>query len=187
MVDPYASGVLQREHHDRLVADLDNFARDAGIQPRWIYEPLPKTVSADEIDYLRRFRRHIASGDVAGLCLTRKSGIKSIDQHMSALAGCLVRNFVRARVMTLGAVLDHLAAKDMPDLTCLLVPNFFHSAAEGGTIASWQVSALHDLLVARAAAGLQTILYASDLNLLGKEYGLALKGLIDAHYVKIGG
>ena len=38
-VDPYASGVLHPEVHDRLVKDLDHFARDAHIAPKWICTP----------------------------------------------------------------------------------------------------------------------------------------------------
>jgi hypothetical protein len=185
--DPYASGVLVKEHHDRLVADLDNFARDAGIQSRWIYAPLPDTVTEGERAYLKAFRAHCASGAVAGLCYTKKAKLYlPVDQYMSAIAGCLVRNFVRARVMTLGSVLDHQSAGTMPDLTCLLIPNFFHPVAEGGTIAPWQVSALHDLLVARRVAGQQTIVYAADLNLLAKEYGLALRDVVVDNYRLIG-
>jgi hypothetical protein len=184
--DPYASGVLRKDHHDRLVADLDNFARDAGIVPHWICEPMPEMDEKLET-YLRRFRHHAGEG-VAGVVLSKKSKLPmTVDQYMSAIAGCLVRNFIRARVMTLGSVLDAHAAGSMPNISCLLIPNFFYPASEGGTIASWQVSALHDLLVARQVAGQQTIIYASDLNLLGKEYGLAFRELIDAHYTEIEG
>ncbi|WP_333884428.1 hypothetical protein [Sphingobium yanoikuyae] len=67
MFDPYALGALGPDHHDRLVADLDNFARDAGIQPHWIGTPLADDVTASERDYLRAFNRHAAEGEVAGL------------------------------------------------------------------------------------------------------------------------
>ena len=185
--NPYSYGVLQPEHHERLVADLENYARDAGIQPHWIYTPLPDTIGKGEREYLKRFRQHMASqGDVAGLCYTARSGVKSVDQVFSALAGCLVRNFIRARVMTLGMVLEALASQSMPELSCLLIPNFFHPAADGGHIASWQVSALYDMLVARQLNGQQTVIYASDLHALGNEYGVPMKKLIDQHFIKVG-
>lgn len=187
MFDPYALGALQPDHHDRLVADLENFARDAGIQPHWIATPLGEEVSQREVEYLKAFKRHCVEGDVAGLCYSSKAGLVSIDQRMSLLAGCLVRNFVRARVMTLGDVLDHLHAKSMPDLQCILIPNFFLSAAEGGTIASWQVSALYDFLVSRHVQGQQTIIYASDPGLMAKEYGVAFGRFVGENYKMIGG
>lgn len=102
MFDPYALGALSPDHHDRLVADLDNFARDAGIQPHWIATPLADEVTATERDYLRAFNRHAAEGEVAGMAYTLKSKLDSVDKRMSMVAGCLVRNFVRARGMTHG-------------------------------------------------------------------------------------
>ena len=181
--DPYASGVLSKDHHERLVADLENYARDAGITPQWICEPMPE-MSEQVETYMRRFRHHANEGVVSGVCYSKRSKLPlPPDQYMSAMAGCLVRNFIRARVMTLGSVLDACSTRSLPNLSCLLIPNFFYPAAEGGTIASWQISTLHDLLVARQVAGQQTNLYASDLTLLGKEYGLAFRELIDAHYI----
>jgi hypothetical protein len=108
-VDPYASGVLKPEHHERLVANLDHYAKDAGIQPMWIWTRLSAACGPHEADYITGFRRHRASGQVHGLCLTRKTPDAEPESRMAAMTGCLVRNFVRARVMTLGVVLDHLA------------------------------------------------------------------------------
>ncbi len=53
--DPYAPGILKPEVHERLVANLENFALDAGIRPHWIYEPLPASVSPAEVKYLRAY------------------------------------------------------------------------------------------------------------------------------------
>lgn len=183
-VDPFAQGVLSREHHTRLVEDLDNYARDAGIQPHWIYEPMPEMTEKVET-YLRRFKHH-AGENTAGLCFSKRSKLPlPPDQYLSAVAGFLVRNFIRARVMTLGSVIDACHSATMPNVTCLLIPNFFYPQSEGGTIASWQISALHDLLVSRQVAGQQTILFASDTTLLAKEYGLAFGEMIDAYYIAV--
>jgi len=46
MLDPYAYGVLTKEHHERLVADLDGFASDAGIPPHWVYMRVPAVTGA---------------------------------------------------------------------------------------------------------------------------------------------
>lgn len=181
LVDPYASGVLKKEHHERLVADIENFAQDAGIQPHWIWSHLPGDVPESARDYLRQFRKHSMNG-TSGLVLHGKNADGVVEAHMSAMAGALVRNFIRARVMTLGTVLDMLPKQEMPDLTCLLIPNFFLSVAEGGTIAPWQINTLFDYLTYRHVSGLQTVVYASDIGLLGKEYGLAFKRHIEVHY-----
>lgn len=183
MVDPYAFGVLQKDHHAQLVADLSGYAKDAGIQPLWICKALPSTISEQERTYLKGFRRHAEAG-VSGLVLHGKNLTGEVESRMSAMAGALVRNFIRARVMTLGTMLDLLAKGEMSDISALLVPNFFLSAAEGGTVAPWQVNALFDYLTYRHVSGMQTILYASDLSLLGKEYGMAFKSHLDTHYLK---
>lgn len=185
-VDPYKDGVLVKEHHERLVADLETYAKDAGIQPYWIYQALPDHFTKREIDYIRGFRKHANTpGAVCGLVYTGKNGVGSIEARMSAIAGCLVRNFVRARVMTLGSVLDHLAAKTMPAISCLLIPNFFYSAAEGGTIAPWQIAALLDFMSARQLQGQQTVIYATDRMVLKKEYGLGFGQMIDTHFLEV--
>ena len=68
MLDPYATKVLNREHHDRFVADIDNFALDAGIQKHWFWTPLDSTCGPEEIEYVRKFNATRAAGLVHGLC-----------------------------------------------------------------------------------------------------------------------
>ena len=178
MLDPYASKVLVKEHHERLVAGIEGFARDAGIQPKWIWTKLSDACGPAEVEYVRKFKFHQAGGEVQGVCLLRKSKDVDVSPRMSAIAGALVRNLIRARVMTLGAVLDLLAAGDHIEATCLLIPNFFTPKAEGGTIAPWQVSALYDLLVHRGSLGLQTVISVSSVADMSSEYGNAFAVLV---------
>lgn len=183
MTDPYASGVLLEEHHHRLVANLDGFAKDAGIQSHWIFTKLPDDIEGAELEYLIRFKKHETEGQLAGLCYVGKG--KGIEMRMAAVAGLLVRNFIRARVMTLGALIDAAAARNMPDLTCILIPNFFVSGSSAGMIAKWQLAALYDILIDRQLRGRQTILFVKDMEALGTEYGLSFKTLVDDHYLKV--
>jgi hypothetical protein len=183
-LDPYKTKVLVKEHHDRLVADLDSYSKDAGIQPYWVWTPLADTCGPEEIDYVRKFNLLRAEGEVQGLCLVRKTSKADPEKRMAALAGAFVRNFVRARVMSLGTVLDAVVKGDPPDATVLLIPNFFLSKDEGGTLSSWQVTSLYDLLVRRGQAGLHTVIFASGLNALGKDYGMAFNRLVEAHFVQ---
>lgn len=183
LVDPYQFGVLQKDHHERLVADLEGYARDAGILPHWIFRGLPDNMPSAERDYLRSFRRH-TDHNVSGLVMVGDNEKGVVEARMAAMAGALVRNFIRARVMTLGAILDMLPKQEMPHLQALLIPNFFLSKEQGGTVATWQVNALFDYLVYRQSSGLQTVIYASDLSLLGKEYGMAFKSHVEVHFVK---
>ena len=183
--DPYATGVLQKEHHDRLVADLENFARDAGIRPQWVWTALPDDVQPAEKAYLVKFRHHLASSTVSGLCYSGDVEGVAMEHRLSALAGFLVRNFVRARVMTLGTVIEALAQNSLPELTAILIPNFFLPKAQGGHLATWQVQNLFDFLSDRFTQGLQTIVYVSDMDKMGHEYGLAISRLIKTRYVHV--
>ena len=184
MTDPFATGVLQKDVHDRLVAGLDGYARDAGIPKPWIWTPLADTCGPEEISWVRRFPHHAGEG-VQGLIYTHISGQGDPETRMAAIAGALVRNFVRARVMTLGTVLDMLAEREAPVATCLLIPNFCMAPDEGGGVSKWQVGPLYDLLVARGLEGKQTVLYASSLNDAAKLYGSAMGRLLSTKYVNV--
>ncbi|CAA2141450.1 hypothetical protein [Hyphomicrobium sp. ghe19] len=183
MIDPYATGVLQEEHHERLVADLEGFAKDAGILPQWIYTRLPKEISGAELEYLKNFRK--LGGQPAGLCYVGEAKSVQIEQRMAAITGALVRNFIRARMMTLGTFVDASAGHVAADLSCVLIPNFFLTSIDAGMIAKWQLSAIYDTLVERQMHGKQTILYVKDLDLLGKEYGLGFQRLIEDFYLRV--
>jgi len=182
-IDPFSSGVLRKDVHSRLVADIDNVARDASIMRDWIWAPLQPQVGPTELAYVRKFKEHRAKR-CGGLCYVGRKPGKAIDDRMSAIAGALVRNFVRARVMTLEQLLSHVEDKGMPDFSALMVPNFFiEKSLGGGKVADWKVGQLLDTLTARRQAGLQTILYVSDLESLGTEYGVAFERLIKEHYI----
>ena len=101
---------------------------------------------------------------------------------MYALAGALVRNFVRARVITVNSVIDQSQHGRAPEATCLLIPNFFLGKADGGGLPAWQVAILYDVLLARSAQGLQTVVYVSSLDLMKKEYGFNFTRLIQTNY-----
>jgi hypothetical protein len=180
MIDPYESGLLKKPEHDRLVANLANFARDAGVQRHWVWTPMEDFCGIDEQNYVSAFRRHSMHG-VAGLCYV---GLKTTDvaNRMAAITGKLMRNFIRARVMTLGRVLDLIATEGGVTATCLLIPNFFIKRDNGGSIAVWQTQALLDLLIERRAEGKQTVIGVESMSALGKEYGEHFVNIIDEAY-----
>ena len=60
------------------------------------------------------------------------------------------------------------------------------SKEEGvGRLASWQARVMYDLLIQRANAGVQTIVYATNYAAIGETYGLATQRVIDARFVKV--
>jgi hypothetical protein len=182
--DPYATKVLFPEHHARLVQGLPGYAQDAGIQAHWVWTPLADHVGDIECSYLKKFPILRAAGQVNGLVLTRKTVEADPFEHMSALTGAFVRNFIRARLMTLQSVLQQLKDGDHIEATVLLIPNFFHSKEEGGSILQWQATHLYDLLLQRAAKGVHTVLYATSIVEMGAVYGTAFSRFVTQQYLQ---
>ena len=120
--DPYATNVLNPAIHSRLVADIETYANDARIMPEAIWTPMAHACGADEINYVKRFKFHRSEG-IAGLVFTGK-GDADIDGRMRVMAGALVRNFIRARVMVATELVDAIDDDGIPDMSALLLPNF---------------------------------------------------------------
>ncbi len=181
--DPYASGVLNPDVHARLVADMANIAAEAGIPAHWIATPLAQTCGPAEVAWARHYRFHGPNGR-SGLVLGGKHMEPDAETRMAALAGALLRNFVSARVMTLHELLARAHDGQAPEASCLLVPNFFAGRAAGAKAAAghWRFAVLLDVLLARHAAGRQTVLHVSDMPGMGAEYGDGLRRHVEAHY-----
>jgi hypothetical protein len=180
-IDPYASGILVPAEHDRLVADIDNVARDANIPVRWVWTPLAEVCGPEEVEWVERFRFHAAEGS-AGLCMSGSNMKIDPETRMAAIAGALARNFVRARVMTVNKLLIAARDDDLPDMSCLLVSNFFVEKGHVATNGHWRSEALLDAMVARHTAGLQTVLYVASMAEMALDYGLAMKRHIERLY-----
>ena len=97
-----------------------------------------------------------------------------------------MRNFINARLMTINALLDAVQEGVIPDESCLLIPNLFVTKASAATQQGWRAALLMDALVARHAAGLQTVLYASDMTSLGTHYGVEVKDHVESLYSLVG-
>ena len=188
--DPYHSGVLDKAVHERLVANLPHYVREAGISPHWVWTRLSETCGDDVVDYVRRINGHRTGGAIQGLALFRKPKSKADPaEQMSAIAGALLRNFVNARVMTLLNVLDALDDGEALSATCLLIPNFCLNTVEmggkGDKLPAFKIQALYDLLVRRASAGRQTVVYSTDRETLGAAYGTAIQLHVETHFIKV--
>ena len=187
LIDPYATGVLDKDVHPRLVADIENIAYVASIQPKWIWTPLADTVPVGVISWVTRFKHHEDENN-SGLCLTGPQYDLAANS-VSAIAGALLRNFIDAQVITAQQLHERLKKSDPPNPTCLLIPNFFAGQAHGIKMAHWEITALQDLILDRHLRGRSTVIYATDINAMGEEYGSAVAQLVNAHYRKavIGG
>jgi len=175
-INPYAAGALKEGVHDRLVADLDNYAKDAAILPKWIMTPLAESVNPKIVEWVKGFHRH----ETAGLCLTGDPSLA--DDAIAAIAGALVRNFIRARVFTINQAIEASQDGSIGDPSCLLVPNFFMGKALGSSVVDWRLQMLYDTLYSRHLLGRKVVLFVSDINQMGAEYGASCKNLIVNHY-----
>ena len=182
LTDPYASGVLTRERHARLVANIDNFAADAGIQPFWLTRRMSDVCSPLELEFVRRLPFLCDENGKFSFAYVGSDAVNPVETRMAAMAACLLRNFRRARVMHLGHVLDIIAEGETPQARILLIPNFFLAAEEGGEVRPWLKMGLLDLLYQRQAKGLPTVIAISSLKMLEKQYGSQFRAFIDNHY-----
>jgi hypothetical protein len=177
-VDPYATGVLTRDVHELLVPNVERFADDANILPDWIWTPLGAVCGPAEVDWVDRLKFH--RGDrVFGPAYVGWNPDPPIEDRMAAIAGALIRHFINARVMTVHRLIGAANNGAIPDMSCLLIPNLFLGTSD---IAPWRVSLLLDALLHRHALGLQTVVYASDLQAMGVEYSATLERHIEKQY-----
>jgi hypothetical protein len=177
--DPYATKVLNPDVHERLVKELVDVCRDASIQPSWVWTALADTgASQAELEYVRRFKFHSREG-LTGLALI---GGGPSEDRMAAMAGALIRNFIRPQVIPVLRLLEILEEGGTVDPTCLMIPNFFVGKAEAGAFPAWKVAKLYDLLLERHMTGMQTVIYVSDMKKMDAEYGGSIGAHIAAHF-----
>jgi hypothetical protein len=166
----YDSGVLDPSIHSRLAQNLDHYAQRANIlKPMITMKMSSFACTQAEIAYVKAIKRRASEG-LYGLMY---QGIQKtpVMTRMMAIAGACLRNFIDARVMILQDVLAALKEGTPPDVSVLLIPNFFIAREEGGKIAEWHIAELLGFLYARMAQGQQTFIYVSNFEALKKTYG----------------
>lgn len=178
-MDPWDSGVLDRDVHVPLVRDLDRLAMQAGIHPRWVCESMKDHVGPPEVQWAVKFRKPGAGRGLVYLgSFAPEAGAPVVDR-CSALCGMLMRNFIDARVRTPGDIVDEPGARAW---SCLLLPNF---CPEGVELAPWKRQAVGEVVTARAGDRLQTVLYAPDFDAIETVYGRSLRELVARTFVKV--
>lgn len=180
----FDSKLLDRDHHDRLIADLKRVAKKAGVPMSAVWTPLSSACQPGaDYEWVRNMRR----SEDGGLVYVGKSIGASIDDRMRAITGACLRNYTDARMMSLQDVLKRVKDDSMPDCTVLLIPNFCLDKADGGDIPSWEVQHLLGLLIDRATAGKKTVLYISSWATLEKQYGSAFMDHLSAYFATMQG
>lgn len=176
--EAFTSKLLDKDHHERLILDIEKLALVAGVPPSVIWSRASSFCTPDEVNWLR----HIRSTEDAGLAFMGKGFASSVSDKMLAMVGVFLRNYTDARLMPVQDVLSLLKSGDMPACTVLLIPNFCMEKDNAGDIASWEVSTLMGLLLSRSNRGLKTILYAPSMTTLEKQYGNSIREHIEDRY-----
>lgn len=171
-------GILNREYHDRLIADLKRFANKAGIPPEFVWSKMSKYCTDEDMNWVRKMRE----GKDNGLVYVGSGFDVPVEDKMMAIAGACLRNYIDAQVMSVQDVLLRLKNDNMPNCTVCLVPNFAMSNLDSQSVASWQTAHLLGWLYSRMAKNLKTVLYVGSMDSLNQGYGESMVKHIKTHY-----
>lgn len=177
----FESGLLNREYHDRLLLDLPRWSREAGIPPRYVWSKLSEYCLGKDLEWVRAMR----DGTTQGLIYTGAEFDMPVEDKMMAIAGCCLRNYMAARVMTVQEIVVLLKNDAMPHTSLILVPNFCMGKDDVDNLAPWQASALLGWLYSRLSRNLKTALYVGDMDHLALVYGKAMARHLRAHYTVV--
>jgi hypothetical protein len=183
LFDPWSSGVLDPEQHDRLVAGIDKFCVDARITRYDLARSAKEDLSHNEIEWIKNFPFHAASNTFGLVYVGRHK--PAAGTRMIALTACLLRNYTRARIFPMGELLTCLTEGAEVLATCLLIPDFISESAEHRAIPDWKRGLVSALLWQRRCAGQQTVIEISSWEALAVECGQGLADRLQADFISI--
>ncbi len=176
MIQEQTFGILQEKEHGRIIANLNRIAAQAGIPRDMICTSATEHCEQREIEWFRRMRGNTRAG-LAYLGYWQGG----VEMRMMAAAGALIRNYIDARVTTVQRIIARAKGEEQEVSTVLFIPNLFV-----GPQPAWISQMLLDVLYARHAAGLKTVVYVTDLDKLGDDYGIHFMKHIANYYDKLG-
>lgn len=181
--DPWASGVLKPDVHERLVASKDDVARRAGLGLQhqhliWEHVDLKKVEMgwAQEVVRSRRLLAPWPRQEI-GLCFQKKQ--VDAETTMLRLTALLVRNFVDARLMPVNILLAEHKSEGVIDASALMIPDLAVSAYLE-TMAKWDLARLQEIVRERALMRMPTCVFIDgDIALLRAKAPLLAEMLDD--------
>jgi hypothetical protein len=160
--DPWASGVLQHEHHDRLVANIDQIALRAGLGVQhkhliWTRADLNKAEMAF-CEAAVAMARHNDAWPLKkiGICYTLDA--QQSEKRMLAMTGLLVRNFVDARVMSRMDIVAERKGGNTVEASVVMVPDYAMPEYIE-TMPAWERTAMMEFVHERIREGMPTCLF----------------------------
>lgn len=174
----FKSKLLDKDYHERLIQDLSQVVATAGVPASAVWMRLSAYCTKEEMSWVKNLR---SESDRGLLFIGTKFPI-DVSNKMTAITGVCLRNYTDARVMSVQEVVKRIKEDSMPSPTVLLIPNFCLDKANGGDVPSWEVSSLMGLLIDRMGKGLKTILYATSMAIVQKQYGDSFKVLLESKF-----
>lgn len=171
--------VLDPDTHGRLIAEIDEIAREAGVPKKYIEQSMTNWCGDDEIGWVKDYRENPSKG-VYGMVYLGNDHT----QKMMAVCGAFTRNFILAKLVTMHDLLDRLREGSDVTASVLVIPSFYKSLDKGG-LTPYQIGLLWDLLEDRMINEKQTVLGVDSLSKLKSGYGEHFSSLIESHYFKV--
>lgn len=168
--------VLDPVLHARLIEEITEVARAAGIPRKYIEQSMSDWCTDAEVAWVRRYH-HLVDEGVYGLCYVGEPPI----ERMMAIAGAFTRNFVLAQLVPMGPLLELLRENEPPKASVLLVPSFHRPMKQGG-VTAFQQNLLWTLLEARMIAQKQTVIHVQSIAQLGQDYGPHFRHHVENHF-----
>lgn len=187
MEQAFESGVLNKQEHVRLIDNIDKVCERAGIQKHFVWTPLAESCpDPDEQKWVREFPQLATTGCFGLIYLGL--GTEPIEYRMQGIAGCLLRNFVNARLMRWDAIIAYMQENSGPPAdSCVLVPE---TLPTGGNYPAWRLEMIMSFVMTRYRMEKQTVLYHAglDLEVLKSRYSVEFQTFLLTRYkpVQIG-
>lgn len=174
--DPWSSGVLKPDVHDRLVASIDQVAHRAGLGDRYkhlIWAPTDPVVSDGELEWAKavavlRQTQSVWTQDKLGIAYP--SSVPDVMGRMRYLTARLIRNMVDARLLTLSEIIAERRGVGVVEGSAILCPDFLVPEVFK-TLSDWDKREMVSFLKDRIKDGAPTMLYCGmDLGVLKTSY-----------------
>jgi hypothetical protein len=162
--DPYASGVLRPDVHDRIVANLTQIAMRAGLGMKhrhliWTTAELKKAEMQWCEAAIRMSRANLPWDQaVIGLCYTKDQA--AAEQTMMEMTGLLVRNFVDARCLSRMELVSEQKSGGVEG-SVILCPDFAMPEYVD-TMPPWERASMADFIHERSMMAMPTCLFVGS-------------------------
>jgi hypothetical protein len=171
-------GILDKDHHARIIQDVTGVCETANIQVRYLTTSMVPYCTADDVLWVKNFwHRKQRPAGWPGIVYI---GVPSAPTRFNAICGALLRNYLDARVLPFNILLDSYENGAVLNPHVLLMPNAYLTAS-GKAIPSYRSQLLLEILMTRAAQDRPSILYVESLVGLRTVYGAPFADLLTTY------